>query len=106
MTTARITYRNANANISTVHFINLHSGTACELTRFRGGRTELYQEYQDQPGLMQFVGYLADVEHHLPAGDARAIAAANWALCEAHDAYLAGSISGRMEQLRFAAVAS
>jgi len=30
---------------------------AWEVTTFKGGKTEIYREYSDSPGLMQFLGY-------------------------------------------------
>lgn len=32
-----------------------------ELVTFRGGQTEVYREYQDTPGLFQFLGYYPDL---------------------------------------------
>lgn len=34
---------------------------AYELVTFKGGRTEVYVEYADEPGLMQFKGYYDEV---------------------------------------------
>lgn len=32
-----------------------------ELVTFRGGKTEVYREYPDIPGLFQFLGYYEDL---------------------------------------------
>lgn len=37
------------------------NGRRYELATFKGGRTEVYVEYADEPGLMQFRGYYDDV---------------------------------------------
>lgn len=70
-------------NVSTVRFD--FGGRRYELTRYQGGRVELYEEYADVRGLFNFVGYLDAVESHLPALHSRAIAEAVQVLGAAHD---------------------
>lgn len=36
-------------------------GREWEIATWKGGKTEVYREYADQPGLMQFLGYYEDV---------------------------------------------
>lgn len=43
---------------TTKTFIN---GVEWEVTTFKGGRTEIYSEYADNPGMMQFLGYYDDL---------------------------------------------
>jgi len=36
-------------------------GREWEVATWKGGKTEIYREYEDAPGLMQFLGYYEDV---------------------------------------------
>lgn len=36
-------------------------GRDWEIATWKGGKTEVYQEYAEHPGLMQFLGYYEDV---------------------------------------------
>jgi hypothetical protein len=54
-----------------------------ELCNFNGGKTEVYREYPDTPGLFEFLGYVEDgVFHHLPSREAADLAP----VLEAHEA--------------------
>jgi len=90
--TIEILQLSANATLSTIRFVA--SGRGYELTRFRAGRVELYEEYSDSPGLFAFVAYLDDVASHLPASHSREIAIALDALNTAHDAHWAAYLPG------------
>ena len=78
-------------------------GRGIELARFKGGKIELYQDYADQPGLPQFIGYVEDVAHHIPAPFWRALQPALAALNEAHAAHWGAYLPGADKWLNRAA---
>lgn len=71
------------------------NGRGYSLVTFKGGRTEVYEDYADQPGLPRFLGYMGDILPHFPAIFARDLAPLMNEHAEAHaaywDAYLPGA---------------
>lgn len=79
-----------NAVIATITFSMIDSNgneRRYELTQRTGLKMELYVEYSDTPGLMQFVAYLSDVQN-VPAFARRGLDDALWALDDARRAYV------------------
>jgi len=58
-------------------------GKRYEMTTWKAGRVEVYQEYQDQPGLFQFLGYYQEMPMLPPV-----LGAALHEVYEAHQAQI------------------
>ena len=72
----------ASANPTLTRTTGTLNGRGYELATHQGGRTEIYEDYSDAPGLPCFLGYLDALLPHFPATFARDLAP----LLAAHEA--------------------
>lgn len=88
--TMKIISNNANETITRTIF-EVAAGVF-EVTCWHGGRVELYQ--RDSDGLMDFLGYLDAVQHHIPSTIWRQIVPGLSAHNKAHKAYWGAYLPG------------
>lgn len=81
----------ANETLSTVKFT--FAGRRYELTRFRAGRVEVYEEGTDD-GIFHFLGYHDEIGNALPGQHGRAIGEGMNVLRAAHEDYWTAFLPG------------